>query len=371
MRPPTTAAKPPTGVYRTARGWRAVVRVAPGPQGLRTKCFPAGTAIVTMRRWREEQRVRRTLGADLPATGATLREDVARYLDQVQTMPTIRDRRDDLARWLRVFGPERVRVSITPGDIRAQLETWRQEGYAPSTVNHRRTALMHLWSVLDGKSAPNPARDVPRYLEALGPPRALSPTAVALLLHLMPESQTKARLALLAWTGWPPAQMAKLTPADIEWQRAVFVRARRKGKGAAGAWLPLLAPAWEALGDFKRLGCWGEFSTSSARACLRRAATKANAIMLPLEMHRELADVTPYQFRHSFGTLVAAITQDDRAVQTLLQHADLRQTHRYTGATVDPRVAAALARVTEVIRPAEKAKGCTQVTNEADTALSH
>jgi integrase len=337
----------PTGIVRTPRGFRAFVRVAPGPGGLKSKCFKPGTGLLTMRRWREEQRVRKNIGADLPEAGRTLREDVAAYLRQVQTMPTIRHRRDDLALWLRAFGPERVRASITSGDIRAQLENWRAEGYAPSTVNHRRTALMHLWSVLDGKSAPNPARDVPRYRETLGPPRALSPIAVALLLHLMPDCQTRARLTLLAWTGWPPAQMAKLTPPDIDWDRAVFVRARRKGKGAEGRWLPLLPQAWAALADFKRLGCWGSFSTASARTSLRRAATKANAIMLPVAMHAELHDVTPYQFRHSFGTLVAGITQDDRAVQELLQHADLRQTHRYTGATVDPRVAAALARVSE------------------------
>lgn len=336
-----------TGIAKTATGWRAFVRVR---GKLHSKCFPAATAILTMRRWREEQRVRVRLGAELPPAGHSLGEDVTRYLAQVQTMPTLRHRRDDLALWLDVFGLDRIRKSITPGEIRAQLEAWRMEDYAPSTCNHRRTALMHLWSVLDGKSAPNPARDVPRYQEDAGPPRALSPAAVALLLHLMPDCQTKARLTLLAWTGWPPAQIAKLTPPDIDWDRTAWVRPRRKGRGAAGVCLPLLPAAWDALRDFKRLGCWGAFSTASARTSLRRAATKANAIMLPLALHAELADVTPYQFRHSFGTLVAAITRDDRAVQSLMQHSDIRTTHRYTGATVDPRVAAAMAKVEDALR---------------------
>ena len=44
-------------------------------------------------------------------------------------------------------------------------------------------------------------------------------------------------------------------------------------------------------------------------------------------------------------TLVAAFTQDNRAVQTLAQHADIRTTHRYTGATVDPRALAAVLKV--------------------------
>lgn len=338
---------PLTGIQKTPTGWRAFVRVR---GKLHSKCFPAATAILTMRRWREEQRVRVRLGALLPASGASLGDDIARYLAQVQTMPTFRHRRDDLALWQDAFGADRVRKSITPGEIRTQLEAWRMEGYAASTCNHRRTALMHLWSVLDGKSAQNPARDVPRYHEDAGAPRALSQAAIDLLLRLMGESQTKARLTLLVWTGWPPAQIAKLTPPDIEWDQSVRVCPRRKGKGAAGVCVPLLPPAWDALREFRRLGCWGPFSTASARTSLRRAATKANAIMLPLALHAELADVTPYQFRHSFLTLIAGITKDDRAVQHLGQHADIRTSHRYTGATVDPRVAAAMAKVEDALR---------------------
>lgn len=343
MPPKTPAGKAPVGIRTLPNGKRqAHVRVR---GRWRSKVFEASTALLVMQRWREEQRVRARLGALLPPAGQTLAEDVRAYLPQVATMPTFRHRADDLARWIAVFGPDRVRKSITSGEIRAQLEAWRAAGYAPSTCNHRKTALQHLWTTLDGKSAPSPAKDVPRYREALGPPRALSPEAVALLLELMPASQTRARLSLMAWTGFPPAQIATIEPADIKWGEAIYLRARQKGAGVPGAWLPLLPPAWAALRDVARLGAWGKYSTSSARTSLRLAASKAQQIMLPLAVHAELADVTPYQFRHSFGTLVAAITQDDRAVQTLMRHADIRMTHRYTGATVDPRTAAALARV--------------------------
>jgi site-specific recombinase XerD len=309
-----------------------------------------------MRRWREDQRVAVRHGLELDGPAArTLRDDIRDYLAQVQTMPTLRHRRDDLALWQKAFGPERPRKSITAGEIREQLETWRNAGYAANTVNHRRTALMHLWSVLDGKTAPNPARDVPRYPDdsQAAPPRALSATAIELLLHFMPDSLTRARVQLMRHTGWPQAQIMKLEKTDITWSVAVFVRARRKGKGAAGTWLPLLPAAWDALEVFKKAGAWGDFSTSSMRNSLRRAAGKANAIMLPLALHAELADVTPYQLRHSFGTLIAAITQDDRAVQTLLQHSDIRTTHRYTSATADPRALAAIRKVTIELQNAD------------------
>lgn len=344
----------PTGIQKTERGYRVFVRVR---GELKSRCFGPQTGLTVMKRWREEQRVRVELGAALPPKGATLREDVKAYLAQVATMPTLRHRRDDLALWLKVFGPERERKSITAGEIRAQLETWRAEGYAANTVNHRRTALMHLWTVLDGKTAPNPAKDVPRYHDDSqdAPPRALSAAAIALIFDQMRESQTKARLRLMAATGWPQKQITKLAPADIRWNDAVFVRARRKGRGAAGAWLPLLPEAWTALEAFKRLGCWGEFSTASARTAMRRAAdTVLATVQTSLALRAELADVTPYQLRHSFGTMVAGIAQDDRAVQTLLQHADIRTTHRYTSATADPRAAAAIRKVTQGLQSEPK-----------------
>lgn len=349
--------KHPTGIFPTPDGKiRAFVRVHPGRGGLHSKVFPAGTGITHIKRWRENERARVTFAAYLPTTANTLAEDVRDYLAQVQTMPTLRHRRDDLARWVSVFGPTRERKSITAGEIRAQLERWRAAGYAANTCNHRRTALMHLWSVLDGKTAPNPARDVPRYADESrdAPPRALSQAAAALILDEMGDTQTRARLELYRWTGWDPATIARLEPTDIRWNDAVRVRPRRKGRGAAGVWLPLLPQAWDALRDFRRLGCWGEYSTSSARISFRVAAKNARRQIAMAYARRtvdraaarllraELLDVTPKQLRHTFGTLVAGISRDERAVQTLLQHSDVRQTHRYTAATADPRAAAAL-----------------------------
>jgi integrase len=357
--------RPDTGIRWIPTGWQVYLRIR---GQFHSKVFPRKTRLGVMQAWRQDQKRAARTGTLPPPSGDTLAADIRTYLSQRQTMPTIRHRTDDLARWVRVFGPARVRKSITSGEIRAQLETWRAEGYAASTVNHRRTALMSLWTVLDGTSAPNPARDVPRFEDAMGPPRALSQAAVLALLDAMPPSQTRARLELLRWTGWPPAQIAKIEPTDIRWDEAVFVRPRRKGKGVAGAWLPLLPEGWAALREFKRLGCWGEFSTSSARKSFRVAAKNARRAIatayakktLPKAtargIRRELLNVTPYQLRHSFATLVAGITLDDRAVQTLLQHSDIRTSHRYTGATADPRALAGLKLVARQLQ-ATRAEG--------------
>lgn len=374
---PATGSKHPPGIFPTADGkLRAFVRIHPGKGGLHSKTFPAGTGLAHIKRWRQNERARVRFAAYLPSGANTLAEDVRDYLSQIQTMPTLRHRRDDLALWIAAFGPTRERKSITAGEIRATLETWRASGYAASTCNHRRTALMHLWSVLDGKTAPNPARDVPRYYEDSkdAPPRDLSQAAASLILDEMGDTQTRARLELYRWTGWDPATIGRLAPLDIRWDDAVRVKARRKGRGAAGAWLPILPQAWDALRAFRRLGCWGPFSTSSARISFRVAARNARrAIALAYArrtvdrpaaraLRAELIDVTPKQLRHTFGTLVADSTSDERAAQELLQHADIRQTRRYTQRTASPRAAAAL----EAVRAKLAGKVTIELQSEPD-----
>ena len=354
------------GLRRLPSGkWQAIVRVK---GRYLSKTFPPDTGLKKMREWREAQRLAPAVRAHqaIAAQHRTLADDVADYLAQIATMPTRKWREADLLLWLSALGSDRSRKTITPGEIRSRLARWRQEGprmvwnrarkrhepepgpLAANTVNHRRTALMHLYTVLDGRSAYNPVKEVTRYRDDSqdAPPRALSPAALDAVFARMEDSQTRARLDLMRYTGWPPAQIARMEPDAIRWDEAVYAKPRRKGRGAAGAWLPLLPAAWEALRAFKRLGCWGTFSTSSARKSFRLAATKAAADRdLDEAIRAELSNVTPYQLRHSFGTLIASITHDDRAVQTLLQHADIRQTHRYTKATADPRAAAALATV--------------------------
>src|SRR5687768_2503915 len=122
-------------VRQTGYGWQLYTRIAGRFVSEHRAKEPDTRAV---KNWVEEQRVRARLGAVLPAHTTTFAADVRTYLAQVQTMPTYRYRRDDLQLWIDVFGPSRPRASITSSLIRAQLERWRAEGYAASTVNHRR-----------------------------------------------------------------------------------------------------------------------------------------------------------------------------------------------------------------------------------------
>lgn len=353
-----------TGIRKTPQGWQAYVRVR---GRLYSKRFPSDTAIGRMTAWREDQRYRVRHGTLREPGATTLAQDVRFYLEQVQSMPTIEWRKTDLARWIRVLGADRDRKGITPGEIRAQLERWKADGYSASTLNHRRTALMHLFTVLDGKSAPNPARDVPRYREQARAPRALSPVVIQALLDAMPESLTKRRLELMAWTGWPHAQIRRLQPDDIAWNRAVRIQGRLKGEGMPDVWLPLLPQGWKALRKFKQAGAWGNFSTSSMRKTLRLAAdvlqhpdkrhgkdwrnpNQPARPKIPKVIAEAVQNITPYDLRHSFLTLAAVLTKNPRAVQMLGLHNDPRTSYRYTAAADDPVTRAAIAQMARLLK---------------------
>ena len=96
-------------------------------------------------------------------------------------------------------------------------------------MNHFLRALRNLWTVLDGRHAPNPVRDVPEAIEDDPGPRALPYPIVTAILDALPDvtrpvkggsvpagSQTKARLTVMAWTGVAQSQLMRLRPEDVD-----------------------------------------------------------------------------------------------------------------------------------------------------------
>lgn len=345
-----------TGIVRTEFGWRAYIRV--GAQ-LYAKRFPPDATQTDMQDWRAATRVdalrrraRQNAGQAKPGTFA---EDVETYLKTVRTMPSFRFRQQHLEDWIAVFGT-RARTDITAPDIRTHLQQLRIDGkrlvkhaydwrtrrrivievsrapLSASACNHRRTALMHFFTVMDGKSAANPVRDVPKFREPDPEPRGLPMPLVRALLDAMPDSATKARCLVLAWTGLPHASLVQIRETDVRWQdQAVYVQRRRKGKGTQARVVPLLPEAVKALTMMRKFDAWGPFSRHALRKSLHRACA---AIGIP--------PIRPYDLRHSFGTAAYNASGDIRAVQVLLDHADAKLTTRYTLGAVDPRVRATL-----------------------------
>ena len=267
------------------------------------------------------------------ATADTLRADAATYLSTL-TGRHKADADDILTHWVTAFG-DRHRDAITAVDVRQQLAAW---GKAPSTLNHRRQVLSSLYKSLNGANGYNPVREVPKVRERYDTPRSLSYSVITAILDQMGPTQSRARFAVMAYTGLPQAQMAQLTPADVDLKaKTVRVSPRRKGKGSPGRTLPLSPQAVQAFKDFAAADCWGEFSRSSMAKAFRNAVRNARATRQDIP-----ASIRAYDLRHSFLTEVYRKTGDIHAVSHLALHSTPAQTARYAQSAVKERMAEAI-----------------------------
>ena len=315
---------------------------------LHRKHFRTGTDPILIKQWllATEMRYR---GSKARRTGK-FEDDAQVYLETVKAMPSYLDRKHHIEEWIAVFGSA-YRHTITSDQIAAQLATWRtaardvrisstktrQLTLSASSVNKRRTALMHLFTVLDGKSAPNPVKDVPKYREPPPAPRGLPYAAIRRLWRVLKDTKTRARLQVMAYTGLPHAQIAQLTPAHVNRQAMTLeVQGRKKGAGTRTRVVPLIPEALRALRAMARTKAWGPFSKSPVRRDFKAACLKVPA--LARLAHR----LTPYDLRHSFGTEVYRASGDIRATQELMGHSSPTLTNRYTLGAVEGRTRAAL-----------------------------
>lgn len=314
--------------------------------------FPLSTPERKVLQWRDDELRRRK---DLKETGRVeevagdFTADARRYLAAVKAMPEYAQRERDIHLWAARFKGRR-RDTIQPLDIRCARDEWLtvgpklvqrrvrgercwvpvQQPLSASTVCKRLRALENMWTVLDGKKAWNPAREVPEPQEPDAAPRGLSYVIVDRILERMAPSQTRARLRVMAYTGLAQVEIAGLKPADVHLKDGtVLVRRRRKGRGgkmAPPALHPLTAEGVAAFREFKAQGCWGAFSTSSMWQAFQRAAHAAG-----------YTGLRPYDFRHSYGTAVFRSTGDLAATQGMLRQRSGVTTLRYVAAAVAPR----------------------------------
>jgi integrase len=332
------------GIYRDAWGLAATVK-AGGTQ--REKRFPPETGLKTIKAWQNECRVALSKRAPGSARG-TFASEAEKYLRAVATMPTFKERAQHVALWTAEFGA-RARHTIQTVDIDVVLSKWLTAGLSPSAVRNRRTALLSLYSTLDAgvPGAVNPVRGalLPRMPEPTA--RALSYTTIARILAAMPDrgqgiagqardsaSKTKARLAVIAYTGLPHSLLKRLTRDMIDWRgKALTVPARRKGAGVARRTLPLSDAGVMALEQFDAVDCWGAFSNSSMLKSFHRACTAAKVLPVP----------RVYDLRHSFATEMYRLTGDAKAAANLLMHSETsHMMDRYTVGGVAPRALVAV-----------------------------
>lgn len=311
-----------TGIYRDKSGIAVIVSVAGKRHEQR---FPHDTDLTTLLVWRKAR-----LTTPLVADG-TLKADAPRYLAAVSAMPSYAARAWQIGQWVRALGRHKRR-EITPLMIRTQMQAFSAQ-YAPQTCRHLLNALRQLYTVLDGKGAANPARDVPPPPVPQPEARAIPVLQVAKVLHaLRPTSKTRARLAVIATTGMAHCEVARLKPEHVDWQAGtITILGRHKGAGQRPRTIPMTRHSRLALRAFIRANAWGAFSTASMRSRFLDACQRAGA---------DGQRWRPYDLRHTLATALA-LGGDERAVQAWLGHTTLATSSRYTLGSISPRLTSA------------------------------
>jgi integrase len=251
------------------------------------------------------------------------------------------------------------------GELRAALNTLvtiAQPGKpsrpaSASLKNDYRSAISHLFTVLDGKNAPNPVRDIPKYAEPPALDRHVSYDIIDAILNELrdtgaqkgqdrPPSTSKARLRVLAYAPLTPAQLWTLPRASVDFAAGtVVVPGRKKGAGTLPARKPLSPDALDAFRAFDAAGCWEK---TPSKASLYRTFTRArDRAVKALRTSRPDLDLSRaatmrlYDLRHSFATFSYATTGSLATTQALLDHADARTTRRYAQGAVPEHLRAA------------------------------
>lgn len=315
------------GVYRDGIGISSTVKVGDLPQ--REKRFPSDTKLKTIRGWQDETRVSLRQLAPTYVRG-TLTSDVRDYLSK--TKPTHIDARAykqrvrEIEAWLPRFGA-RLRQTLTSQELNAQLWDWRKMKSA-KTCNHRRTALGHLFVVLDGKSAKNVVRDTVKFEPPDPTPKALPLDVIDRVLDELPtDSRTQARLRLMRWTGMRPSQIHRLTRASFQLEAPVPHVVVPRGKKGRVVRVPFVSPASKKVAKtFVRL-CLeepahkgksiGRISTESANRLLKDACEAASVPIFTL-----------YRIKHSVGSRLREV-MDLADVQAVYGHMNATTTEIY------------------------------------------
>jgi integrase len=366
------------GIDRHGAGWRAVVRITGHPRS--TQPFPFDTDPAVMQAWRTREKRRLRELPEHTATGGFADDARHKYLPARAAMPGIKERTRHIEIWIAEFG-NRPRSTIQGWEIAQVRDRWLTVGpkrvcrrYADdnipkpgarwieipeplsvSQVQKRMRALENLWTVLDGRHAPNPVREAGEPPDEDLEARGLPYDVVEAILAQLPDrgrptgagkgtrpkvSLTKLRLAVIGYAGLSHGEIMSLDEnrGDLHHLHdavpSVWVEGRRKGKGTTGIQQPLTAEGAAAIRALVAAKGLGTFSPRSMWKTFQRACTKLG-----------LQGIRPYDLRHSYASEIFEKTGNLSTTQLLMRQKDARTTLRYGRRALSPVLVAAIAQV--------------------------
>nr|WP_295710092.1 tyrosine recombinase XerC [uncultured Halomonas sp.] len=221
--------------------------------------------------------------------------------------------------------------------LRTFLGAERSRGLAPRSLARRRAALSRFadYLVKQGALADNPVGLLRTPKQPSHLPRPVDVDALARFLDTPHDGtplgvRDQAILELFYSSGLRLAELAALDLGDLQNSRVRVI-----GKGSKPRQVPVGRRAQQALAEW--LGCRAALAPADElalfvgqrgarlghRAIQKRLAQLSLARGLPEHLH-------PHRLRHSFASHLLESSQDLRAVQELLGHANLSTTQIYT-----------------------------------------
>lgn len=231
-----------------------------------------------------------------------------------------------------MFVAHYMRPPAELGEIEVQcylLHLRRVREMGPSGLKMQVAALRFLYTRV--LTRPDVVAQVPWPRVPKGLPSVLSGTEVEAVLAAIQSFKHRTILTAAYGAGLRIQEAVRLCCSDIDSDRMVLrVRHSKRGKERyvmlSQRLLLLLREYWKAArpaGDalFPGVGGEGTFvAPETVRGVLRRALKKCD-----LRKH-----VTPHTFRHSFATHLLESGADLATIKTVLGHASIRTTLRYT-----------------------------------------
>jgi len=222
--------------------------------------------------------------------------------------------------------------------IRVYAGELKKSGLSGRTIQRHLSALRTFYHFLvrEGLCAHNPCLDVPAPKSPKKLPKVLN---VDQAMHLLDGDEGDwhrirdlAMFELFYSSGLRLAELVNLDCHDLQ-QRAGKVRVL--GKGRKERELPIGSKAMEALNEW--LAFRSDFVQGDQEALFisqrgqRISHRSVQSRLKKLALERGLpVDISPHTLRHSFASHMLESSQDLRAVQELLGHADISTTQVYT-----------------------------------------
>ena len=226
---------------------------------------------------------------------------------------------------------------LQPADVRQWLASLRRKNYAPASMARMLSSLRSFFRYLQrqGLVNNNPAQGIraPRGEKRL--PRTLDVDRAGQLLDQLPadtvpEVRDRAMLELLYSSG---LRLSELTGLDLPDLDLAAGQVRVLGKGGKQRDLPVGSKARAALQDWLAVRSQlakdtpalfvGERGARIHPSVVRQRLKQAGQLELGQHLH-------PHMLRHSFASHLLESSQDLRAVQELLGHANISTTQIYT-----------------------------------------